>query len=353
MHFADERYVRLYTRDTTTWKRLEHEGRCMTTLLLRKADRSGLLEIGDMPPAEAASLHTDSPVEFAAKGIAKMLELGVVEHREHCLVFPKYIEANETPKTDAARQRESRERRRDSAKSKSRESQNVTESHELSHGVTPSHTESRAVTPSVPSVPSEPSKPPVPSEPSENARRREDPSSSGRSGSGRFEKPPVGDAPPELNDLPKAKSKSPWLRVLDLMAEALEVHPNSMGLPTDHRNDLEVIAKAVEAESRASEGVEFDKAARRLLGAWLSDDYIALHPEKRTAFNLRHNLDRYKPGKVKSVRKVAPEDRELAHPTHKEWTKPGWMVEAERAEREAEAAQVRQLFAVPVREVAS
>jgi hypothetical protein len=165
MDFADERYVRLYTRNTTTWRRLEWEGQCMLAQLLRCVDRAGLLEIEDMSPVEAAILHTGGPPAFVEKGISRMLELGVLVHRGTTLLFPRFIEAQETAKTDRARQRESREKRRDLTKSRHDESQNVTESHEPSQTVTVSHSESQPVTPccavlnrsvpnySVPSVP--------------------------------------------------------------------------------------------------------------------------------------------------------------------------------------------------------
>ena len=58
MDFSNEPYVRVYTRNTTTWRRLEWQGQCVLIQMLRVVDRSGVLDIEDMTPAEAVSLHT-------------------------------------------------------------------------------------------------------------------------------------------------------------------------------------------------------------------------------------------------------------------------------------------------------
>lgn len=46
MNWSDERYVRLFTRDTVTWLRWSFETRAIFCLMLRKVDRSGVLETG-------------------------------------------------------------------------------------------------------------------------------------------------------------------------------------------------------------------------------------------------------------------------------------------------------------------
>lgn len=109
---SDERYVRLYVRNTTTWLRLGWAGQCLLPLVLRSVDRAGVLDIGSLSPAAALAMHTGVPIEFVVIGIDALLELGVVEHRGESLFVPRFVEAQETPKSDALRQRESRERRR-------------------------------------------------------------------------------------------------------------------------------------------------------------------------------------------------------------------------------------------------
>lgn len=158
MDFSNERYVRLYTRNSTTWRRLGWEGQCMLMQLLRVTDRSGVLEIQDMTPVEAAVMHTGMPEEVSDIGVTALMKQGVVEHRDGLLLFPKFLEAQEVATSDAERKRQSRERRRDDAQAKTPkesppESQNVTECHVRSQTVTTSHDRSRSVTPAVPAVP--------------------------------------------------------------------------------------------------------------------------------------------------------------------------------------------------------
>lgn len=112
MDFPNERYVRLYTRDTLTWERMRHDGQALFCLLLRKVDRSGVLEIGDVPPAEALSIILRAPIEFCSV-IDRLVDLGAVERGPAALVLPRFLEAQESPQSDAQRKRESRARRRD------------------------------------------------------------------------------------------------------------------------------------------------------------------------------------------------------------------------------------------------
>jgi hypothetical protein len=142
MDFANEYYVRIYTRDTTTWKRLAWDGQNVLMQMLRKMDMAGVLDIEDMEPWEAVVLHCpDAPEDVARRGMALCLRFGVIEHNGHFLVAPKYREANEANKSDRQRQVESRARRRASALERSVtprdvESQDVTDNGQPSHDVT-------------------------------------------------------------------------------------------------------------------------------------------------------------------------------------------------------------------------
>ena len=55
MDWSDERYAKIYTRDTLTWLSLPWEGRCLLPLLIRKVDGAGILETGNLDPAEAVA----------------------------------------------------------------------------------------------------------------------------------------------------------------------------------------------------------------------------------------------------------------------------------------------------------
>ena len=128
MDWSNERYVRLYVRDTRTWLKLRWEGQCLFMLLIRKIDRAGILDDIE-EPVEDLSLMTGFPEEHVKEGIKSLISLGVVQINNNQLIVPNFLEAQETSKTDAQRQREYREKRRDKARSqnKSNASQNSSE----------------------------------------------------------------------------------------------------------------------------------------------------------------------------------------------------------------------------------
>ena len=111
MDFANERYVRIYTRDTITWKRLGWVGQNVLMQLTRRLDRAGVLDLADgMAPWEAVAALCNAPEEAAVAGMERCLELGVVVHVGSRLVVPKFVEAQEAKASNAQRQRRHRER---------------------------------------------------------------------------------------------------------------------------------------------------------------------------------------------------------------------------------------------------
>lgn len=146
MRWEDERYVRLYTRDTATWKLLPWQGRALLPLLLRKADRLGLVDVeGDR--VEGVAALVDLPPEVVEPGLAGLLARGVVVEAPGGLAFPRYTEAQEARASDRLRAQDYRARKtvthRDEA------SRTVTDRHDSSHGVTRRHPASHGVTPSL------------------------------------------------------------------------------------------------------------------------------------------------------------------------------------------------------------
>lgn len=134
LNFADERYVRLYVRDTVTWRRWDWRARGLWCLLLRVVDRAGVLDLGDDPDESLAAI-LDCDLDAARAALEQWLARGSVRITDGALVVPNFVAAQETPQSDRMRQAESRAKRRSRAL-----------------GVTPCHAESRSVTPSVPSV---------------------------------------------------------------------------------------------------------------------------------------------------------------------------------------------------------
>jgi hypothetical protein len=147
MDWSNERYVRLYCNDTKSWKLLGWEGQAVFSLLLRKVDRSGMLD--DVYDAEdiALMLGCGFPVDVADRGLSRLVKKGTIEITDRGLLIPNFIEAQETPKSDRQRQRDSREAKRAKAKSAVTKRDNiVTERDNSSHGVTDGHTVSHGVT---------------------------------------------------------------------------------------------------------------------------------------------------------------------------------------------------------------
>jgi hypothetical protein len=108
--YSDESYVRLYTRDTKTWLRLGFEGQTVLMFLLRKVDRAGVLDGMDEPESDL-SLVTGVPLAFVQEGLPRLLKGKVVHLVGNRLIIPNFIEAQAAPRTDKARQRDTRDKR--------------------------------------------------------------------------------------------------------------------------------------------------------------------------------------------------------------------------------------------------
>jgi len=142
--WSNERYVRLYTRDSVTWSLWPWEARALFCFLLRKVDRAGVLDLGDNDPARAVAAVVSMPLSVVKEHLPSLVESGAIEIGT-AMVMPNYIEAQEAKSSDKQRQSESRGRRRDRARAGAA----VTPRDKESHPVTDSHTESHRVTPSL------------------------------------------------------------------------------------------------------------------------------------------------------------------------------------------------------------
>jgi len=109
---------------------------------------------------------------------------------------------------------------------------------------------------------------------------------------------PVGEAPQgtEVSD----GQSQPWLVVWRLY-ETIEGKIGACGAPVRFRDALQAIAGAAEVESGHREGVEFENAVQRLLGAWKADRYV--RDKQPSIKNLADNLHRY--SRPKTVVKAA------------------------------------------------
>lgn len=109
MRWSDERYVRVYTRDTGEWLALGWEAQALFLFLLRKADRAGLLKTGKLYARALAGLAA-MPLDVVARSLPLLLEDGCLRQVEGGFVIPNYIAAQETRSTDRQRKADQRER---------------------------------------------------------------------------------------------------------------------------------------------------------------------------------------------------------------------------------------------------
>lgn len=113
MNWADENYVRLFTRDTVTWESWSWQTRATFALLLRKVSRAGVLDIGKRAPAAALAIITHMPLEFTTVAADELLADGTLEQVGNSLLIPNFNAAQETRKSNAQSKREQRELEKD------------------------------------------------------------------------------------------------------------------------------------------------------------------------------------------------------------------------------------------------
>lgn len=109
MRWEDERYVRIYTRDTSALAALGWEARALLWEVFRKMDRVGLLALGKHGTRGLAAL-TAMPVEVVDRSLALLIGDGVLVMRGDDLFCPNFMNAQECVKSNSLRQKEKRER---------------------------------------------------------------------------------------------------------------------------------------------------------------------------------------------------------------------------------------------------
>jgi hypothetical protein len=147
-NWADESYVKLYTRDSLSWKLLGWEGQTVLLHMLRdRFDRSGVFEYGCHNLSHAVTAVTGLPLDVTERGLEKLLGAGTWVISDGKLVWPEYVEAQLSRKSDRLRQQESRKNRKQTALSTDNElSRFVTACDNPSRPVTTSHSTSQNVT---------------------------------------------------------------------------------------------------------------------------------------------------------------------------------------------------------------
>jgi hypothetical protein len=154
--WTNERYVRLYTRDTETVLLQPWQARHIFREMCRKCDRAGVIECRTGPRGLAVIMQMASDVETVATYMPHLLEDGSVVQIQDGYFLPNFMDANEAPQSDKQRAKESRNNRRDRAHAQEKlgiSSRNETQRHETNENVTPRHNASLQPSPSSPSKP--------------------------------------------------------------------------------------------------------------------------------------------------------------------------------------------------------
>lgn len=171
MRWEDERYIRFYTNNPPEWKALSWRARGLFGLLLRAVDRAGILRVGKLG-LRGVAVAIDAPWTEIEEPLRELLDDGCARYHEdqQAVLIPNFIEAQETPQSDVARKRKSRELARaglipsaekyavkdgQEVTPRDRPSRNVTENHAPSHDVTSGHSDPICAVPSDPPVPSD------------------------------------------------------------------------------------------------------------------------------------------------------------------------------------------------------
>ena len=114
MNFQDERWVRLFTRNTPSWVSMKWESRAVLPLLMRELDRSGCIDLG-ADGMDGLALLVMLPVTVVRDGVTDLVRRQTVVANGTKLVMPNFLEAQEIPKSDKDRAKAYREKKRSEA----------------------------------------------------------------------------------------------------------------------------------------------------------------------------------------------------------------------------------------------
>lgn len=122
MDFADEHYVKFFTRDTVTWNRWPWQAQAVLGPLMRKLNKAGVTDVDPrfgIAESIAALLGNKWPAEVVQPALDAWLADGTFELAGSRLVMPKFLEAQESRKTRQVIAHDYRQKQRDVARAKS------------------------------------------------------------------------------------------------------------------------------------------------------------------------------------------------------------------------------------------
>ncbi len=145
MDWSEERYVKIYRRDTGEIAALSWDASSVFWALQRKVDHLGKTKLGRRPERALAGLLR-CPRDVAKKGLTELVEDGFVTLENGVLTIPSFVAAQTARQSAAARKRNERDRKKSEMEHCHTKSHDVTKSHTGSRRVTPGHAMSHDVT---------------------------------------------------------------------------------------------------------------------------------------------------------------------------------------------------------------
>lgn len=113
LHWPDERYVRVYVRDTIEWSALSWDAQALYVQLLRKADRRGRVDLGRVGRRGLAALLGKADLwPRLEPALAELEADGCVHVQGNVLVVAEFVEAQEAVSSSKRRSADWRERQR-------------------------------------------------------------------------------------------------------------------------------------------------------------------------------------------------------------------------------------------------
>lgn len=134
MNFEDEEYIRVYTRNTATTKKLGWEGRTVLWHLERIVQKSGVLELEEGDDlVEVVAALCDLPEDITKLGLVRLASRGVTVRHAASLEIVRFVEAQNAKRSDRLRAQDYRDRQKAEAlisvEKRADASRSVTERH--------------------------------------------------------------------------------------------------------------------------------------------------------------------------------------------------------------------------------
>lgn len=116
MDWDNETFVKVYTRDTGEWMMLSWDAKSLFLHLLRKVDKSGVLQLGKHGKHALPSAlgHREETTRILS-ALEELLADGCVGLTEDRLVIPNFMDAQKARMSDRLRQQRARDHRREQA----------------------------------------------------------------------------------------------------------------------------------------------------------------------------------------------------------------------------------------------